>query len=270
MSDELWHYTTAEGFKGIIESQKLWATHAKYLNDSSELIHALTYWDLEDSNKNKIKEQLFEKTLFEKFDPFILSFSSNQPEDGLLSQWRGYGEYAIVFDQNLVLKSIKNKLPSDEGAALEANAVWYDKKNVLKEKSYDLIYSTLDKHVTAILNKEIVESKAIWEKDEPDLMEQFLRILLRSKNPGFSEEKEFRCIYIKKQECVALPIKFRLGKEELIPYVEISYSVDTIKKIVIGPHPNQEKRVNSAKMFLKLMGLSEIDVVNSRIPYIGY
>lgn len=36
----LYHYTTLEGLKGIISSNALWATHYKYLNDSSEVDYA--------------------------------------------------------------------------------------------------------------------------------------------------------------------------------------------------------------------------------------
>jgi len=34
---ELFHYTSRQGLVGILASQKIWATHYKFLNDSSEL-----------------------------------------------------------------------------------------------------------------------------------------------------------------------------------------------------------------------------------------
>lgn len=37
--DELYHYTGIQGLKGIIESQTLWATHYKFLNDAEEVVH---------------------------------------------------------------------------------------------------------------------------------------------------------------------------------------------------------------------------------------
>ncbi len=37
---DLWHYTTAEGLKGILSSQTLWVTDYRYLNDSSEFIYS--------------------------------------------------------------------------------------------------------------------------------------------------------------------------------------------------------------------------------------
>jgi hypothetical protein len=36
---QLYHYTGIQGLKGIIESQTLWATHYKYLNDAEEVVH---------------------------------------------------------------------------------------------------------------------------------------------------------------------------------------------------------------------------------------
>ena len=39
-TNNLWHYTTSGGLMGILESQRLWATDYRHLNDSSELNHA--------------------------------------------------------------------------------------------------------------------------------------------------------------------------------------------------------------------------------------
>src|SRR5229473_173006 len=35
----LFHYTTADGLKGIIEKNELWATSAYFLNDSAEITY---------------------------------------------------------------------------------------------------------------------------------------------------------------------------------------------------------------------------------------
>src|SRR6266540_1307643 len=37
---EVFHYTTVDGLRGIVESGKLWATEVGYLNDASEYVHA--------------------------------------------------------------------------------------------------------------------------------------------------------------------------------------------------------------------------------------
>jgi uncharacterized Fe-S radical SAM superfamily protein PflX len=38
--ESIFHYTTAEGLKGILTSQTLWATDFRYLNDTEELSQA--------------------------------------------------------------------------------------------------------------------------------------------------------------------------------------------------------------------------------------
>jgi hypothetical protein len=35
----LYHYTTADGLKGIVEKDELWAASAYYLNDSTEIMY---------------------------------------------------------------------------------------------------------------------------------------------------------------------------------------------------------------------------------------
>ena len=37
----LFHYTDSKGFLGILESNTLWATSARYLNDSSEYTYGM-------------------------------------------------------------------------------------------------------------------------------------------------------------------------------------------------------------------------------------
>ena len=132
---DLYHYTTAEGLKGIISSQQLWATHIEYLNDVEEHIGFFTR-RLPDLLDKPVREALAEAMkkpaipIPDDFDkegavqedknvlckmirdhtlafnnPYVSSFCGvSSPEaarDGLLSQWRGYGSdggYAIVFE----------------------------------------------------------------------------------------------------------------------------------------------------------------------------
>lgn len=56
---ELFHYTSRAGLKGILESQCLWATHYRHLNDSSEL--QLMRAELADRIYPIIKEKVLER-----------------------------------------------------------------------------------------------------------------------------------------------------------------------------------------------------------------
>ena len=51
--EALHHYTSAEGFKGIIESGVLHATHVSFMNDLTEYLHAVSL--LSEAIKNEKK-----------------------------------------------------------------------------------------------------------------------------------------------------------------------------------------------------------------------
>jgi hypothetical protein len=136
---ELHHYTTFSGLSGILQSNTIWATHFSALNDTTEVTvlrdpltrvvanRFLNYAIMRQGTDHLFSEFLTEhggpqkvalgdahrliKILYEKIfastlaDPFIASFCSHandqsyEKENGLLSQWRGYGnEFCIVFD----------------------------------------------------------------------------------------------------------------------------------------------------------------------------
>lgn len=111
----LYHYTTPEGLKGILQSGALWATEVRYLNDASELDYALQFARKEldeflfdhppsTSALQKLAGQLRlalhsgEAKWREEFLCFVVCFCE---EADLLSQWRGYGTgggYAVGLD----------------------------------------------------------------------------------------------------------------------------------------------------------------------------
>ena len=126
---KLYHYTTLEGLLGIINTQTLWATHGRFLNDSSELVlFKDKLIDLrvpiekeklkrlceqnEDAQKfidqnggldqfsrkcAEVKVETAYADLEEIGEFYIFSFcgedknNSYVNRNGLLSQWRGYG-----------------------------------------------------------------------------------------------------------------------------------------------------------------------------------
>jgi hypothetical protein len=101
-SERLFHYTTARGLKGILESRKLWASDARCLNDSTEVDLGVQLGS-EIAKETRLFSDLaigdiFEAT-FQSCAAFIISFSELRDD---LSQWRGYGAdgrgYCLGFD----------------------------------------------------------------------------------------------------------------------------------------------------------------------------
>src|SRR6185312_14332716 len=111
----LFHYTTADGLKGIVEEDELWATSAYFLNDSAEITYGygllkevLEGWiaanpKAENSLCLGLARDLqhsFGQNLLNRdiVDPIYLSCFCEQ--DNLLSQWRTYGQaggYSLGF-----------------------------------------------------------------------------------------------------------------------------------------------------------------------------
>lgn len=125
MREELIHYTSASGLYGIVESKKLWASHASFVNDNEEVVGFFTRVlpnilnpvlcspakdthrvgaELNDNLRASV--DAFKQAHGRGEDHYITSFCATNDlwisQNGLLSQWRGYGldgGYAIVFDR---------------------------------------------------------------------------------------------------------------------------------------------------------------------------
>lgn len=91
----LWHYTSLQGFQGIIERNAIWATEISYLNDTTEM-HNLVH------GVNVIIEQLssneFPPDHCSYFASLLADFTRNRKaifvacfscSENSLPQWRG-------------------------------------------------------------------------------------------------------------------------------------------------------------------------------------
>jgi hypothetical protein len=76
-SDEalVYHYTTADGLKGIIENRCLWATSVNFLNDFSEYEHGLKIV-IEEINRFKVSKDDLIANGIEPTESNINSFST--------------------------------------------------------------------------------------------------------------------------------------------------------------------------------------------------
>lgn len=186
---ELYHYTTMAGAIGIIETQSLWATHFKKLNDSTEFYfsrdllieHVSTpamndlYTQRVELDEEKMKEENVTKEelisqagahmvdIFYKGlgldDLFITSFCTGHSEDeyshhnGLLSQWRGYGSDGgciIVFDTKKLVELLDAERTKYGISGGDYEVFYGDDPALLETQEFSEYVDALKKYIESI------------------------------------------------------------------------------------------------------------------------
>lgn len=282
----LYHYTTIEGFKGIYESNSLWISNTKFMNDSREYIYGrdilLNYiQELEKSghiktgyHKDFIK-YLSKELEQNRQDMFLISLCT---EPDLLSQWRGYAQGTTGISLGFNMRDLctlgrdpKEHDYSDPGIFNEyrfPQRVIYDKytqKKIVVDSIDIALKACEDYYNLTGLGK---TGELCFELLRYDI----LRWLLLFKDPGFREENEWRIIFDKRET----KVKFRVRDGVLLPYIEIKAITkdagkvvsDTIpiNKIIVGPSRQKDYIIDSINYFLESEG-KNIEVISTEIPY---
>lgn len=284
----LYHYTSIEGFLGIISSKSLWASHCQYLNDASEYEHALNY-------AKNISSDIFMNDDYnagfgfilrknislipDNSNVFITSFSE---KFDLLSQWRGYCPpnegICIGFDKNII-KEFCNQNKFKFEKCIYEEEIQLRKIHEIVEKCYKSCpQHTISKGEYNLLNsKDCVDFEMDYHEEIKkfsnitDVFTKFSNSLIEYapliKNNGFYEEKEWRIIC----KSPNTTINFRKGKGYLIPFINLdllNFSKEIIKEIIIGPNVNARRCEKSIKMVLERKGFVNVKIKHSTIPYI--
>ncbi len=230
----LYHYTSVNGLRGIVDSGNIWATHLGFLNDLSEGRVALR--DDEQARRARLEE------LDRRSPVFIASFcrheERHQMKNGLLSQWRGYagvgGGYCVVLDEAALDLMVEEE----------------------KQASPDI----------TILKKDVVYVGEEEPIPEPRDRVHLLDVLAFLKSQSFAEEHETR-IMLSSPPQKPRKIQFRESGDLLIPYVEIFGNPRRlpITEIIVGPGPLQRRCAAGVVQFIRAHGL-EVEVRLSDIP----
>jgi hypothetical protein len=228
----LFHYTSVNGLRGIIDSGNIWATHLGFLNDLSEGRAAVA----DEAHQARLEETDRRSPLF--IASFCRHQEPHQLRNGLLSQWRGYagegGGYCVVLDEEILDGLVEAERRISPGLIVV-------KKDVLYRR----------------------------DGDDPGLAMsnlEFLDLAAFVKSEVFSEENETR-IMLAVPPHGQRRIRFREAAEMLIPFVEIfsGRRALPIVEIIVGPGPLQRRCAAGVVQFLRAHGL-DVAVRLSEIP----
>ena len=253
----IYHYTSASGLYGILESGKILATNFTFLNDSKEGKVAIEFADpllleKQNSTQDQIESSLLtnvrKRILGEKAPEFhVASFSSRSD---MLSQWRSYcpqGGYSLG-------------IPLEHFQLLSSPPGW-EYFGVVPcaygELAQSDIGGVIDFYLNAfrrmrdkISDEERVRfSVKYWERR---LLHHLQVESAVCKKAEFSAEDEWRLVLRATSNGKPRPVQFRTTGSLVIPHVsfdlgDLRSGVEPVK-IVVGPSPFQDVAYDGARI----------------------
>ena len=253
----LYHYTTPEGLKGIVQTQQIWASNIFSLNDWTEFHHGrgiieevttgllakrktLLTGDMNETILETVRE------LGPATSPHMYVCCFSQKGDDL-SQWRAYcpeGGFSIGFPRK----------------RLEAVAV---------EQHYALStcqYGEGPKKLlaTVLINK-INNLADLWslENARSAIQAEFISAVPAFKNAAFEQEEETRLVSTETPPENGIAFRTRNGL--IIPYRKFDLKDDELwrsAEVVVGPCPHAGESLE----YVKMLFASELQKAHLPIP----
>ena len=284
----LYHYTNAQGLLGMLQSNRIWATNSRFMNDPTEIAYATrlvreimesvllkedTRWlsKLKDSVSNFLNE--YENSA----KVYIACFCT---QGDLLSQWRGYGAvgggYAVWFSGRHIGAQEVTSFDQPEPIL---------RKVIYDRRTQERIVSDWLRGLSILeqaRRKKPSQTKALQRSNEAwGTFNMFLSECLNCfKDPAYQEEQEWRVIQfgrINLQD--VLKASFRTGGARVVPYVELdfrpakgSYRGKLPAKLIrYGPTLDPRVTERSLRLLCEACGYNErrLTIKRSGVPFTG-
>ena len=287
------HYTSVSTLEKIVSTDQVWLSNPLYMNDLEELRFGMNAGANEFRSSQHLAE-IFDSSerhafLIEKFDEHFSNFDTNHvldtyimclcehsPErtDGLLSMWRGYGAngngVAIVFETSKITPIESSPLIVGKVRYLSApdRMFWIDSK--LSELATVLSATKLTDEDLMLAAYSFIERLKIFA--------------LFTKHDGFSEEQEWRIVYMSERDTTGLmksmfgyaitgrgvEPKLKLDFSKVSSTLGEGLSLDSlINRIILGPSISSISSATAVRRMLTVAGRSSLAalVSSSSIPY---
>lgn len=263
---ELFHYTSQEGLKGILETGEIWASKVGFMNDAVEFQLALNMArDIllehvkREDNRDKCETLLEDIEDVRSVNVFVFSLSE---EGDLLSQWRGYcpagGGYSIGFSSVALRSVVEGSLSFQLGKCIY---------NELAQRE------TVDDLVSRAVSQESGSFSDLGIFADLSFQEVLVAMAQLLKHESFSEEREWRLIS-SPQPYTNPRFQHRPGRYNLIPYYRLPLWSPRgkvgIERIIIGPTPDPELSKDALYSLLGSLGVEGVAIERSEVPFRGW
>lgn len=266
----LYHYTTAAGLIGILNSGMLRGSNATFLNDSSEIAFGRSICHQVLMEELKHRTDLAERKLIENargflddeppHEIYVTSFSARRD---LLSQWRAYGS-------------------SESRFCVGFRAAQFSERDILRfPQPVDYVRDSQQEKVrraVAIACRELSRSP-----DDPyhgqscalDLSFHLRRLSCAFKHAGFAEEEEWRSVERASPISDLRSIGFEVTGGVLRTFISMLMGSRVsdrlpVSEVCLGPSgQKQRETIYTIQLLLARYGYEDASVTTSEIPFVG-
>jgi len=256
--EQIYHYTSVSSAYNILKDRVLWASDVLSMNDGSEFRYAVSVvhevlmglWSV---LPIRVPEYFRPKKLLRagwKWDMFATCFCS---EPDLLSQWRAYASNAQGVAVGFRVKPLREFGASSNEFALIP--MQYDPA-LLRDRTQRMCDFALRLATSEPLPYD--ELEIFWFEVALSLQ----NLTHRFKNPSFAEEKEWRALGLRTDDC---PTFQRIVEGQEQRHVHLHFRPEMVSQIVLGPlaHTVVESQL---RQFLGSNGLQHVLIRRSSIP----
>ncbi len=296
-TETIYHYTSANGLRGILTNHEIWLTNTAFVNDITECKALKSEMDLfneENFSNPDVKKAWFDYLKQDKEDNSLYIGSFSRTED-FLGQWRAYGSYSIGFETYKLAESNFNLYECV-----------YDKEKIRdwileKEKADEWSGKYLNEQARRMAAHSLIYVASMKYKNVNYENEREVRLIAVSNHSWglYTNSPEMYCeqsaIYFRNHNLLNVPVsyvKFFIPKEsktrkELERIVKSKSQIETkqiirnietkqerallpIREIRIGPMVQQNEAKLACEILLSEKGYKDCSIIPSKIPYRGF
>lgn len=289
--DKLYHYTMADGVRGIIENREFMATKSDFLNDKLEFQYAVEVMErlTEKYIVNEALRERFFTALKHEIDQlgiiapscttdcahemdalsfYVVSFSKLQNNALLWAEFTDFCGYCLEFDYEKLVEGFQYPV-------FWHGTVIYDEEEQMAGLLETLLYFIHH------LVEEGAEDLADFFEEKTNPSEESLEKLadmmavacsvyaMFFKKNFFEGEEEYRFVFSPLHENETSAPQFRLRDQIFLPYIMVEYQRGEhpvpVESVMVGAKNNSDIAVRGMRYFLRAQGM-EVPVLLSDIP----
>ena len=271
--DKLYHYTTAEGIRGIVENREFVATKSDFLNDKMEFQYAVEVMeqlieryivntDLRMQFSAKLKAEIDRIGIIssahaaldeDEMSFYVVAFSKQNNNSLLWAEFTDFRGYCLEFDYEKIVEGFRHRV-------FLHGTVIYDEEeqmNGLLESLLSCIHSLVEKGAKDLQG--FFEEDAIPSEESLNQLVDAMAVVCSVYTMFFKKS------YFAGQDRP----QFRLLDQIFLPYIMVELETEQqelpLQSVMVGAKNNSDIAVRGMKYFLKTQGL-DIPVLLSDIP----